>query len=394
MPDMKPAIRPLRPTDMDSFVELCSERAGLDRTAAEKRAQIVEWLAFHNPEPDGEPTYFAVDVGGRVMGHLGRMPTRFGIEGRPHQASYMHDLFVHPELQHGGRGFFLAMQMYRAAEQASPSFSVLAWTNEINLRIQRARHYEELWVDRYVKLLRADGQIDRLACRIGGKGPAHGGDGSGGRDEGDDRARGVGVGTILNAGMNAGKPVAAGLLQLTDRVLNRALGGRRRRIVRLDRFDERFDGLAERLLPRIGIAPIKTQAYLNWKHFDRPHLDAAAYLATDGSGDLLGFTVVSVPRSGHHDAYVLELVADPDDTQTIIALALQAAEHSRTIGAYSLQCVVTDPRFARVLRQLLFVPREPREPLFRANSERYVHPELLGRLDSWHFSYGDSEGPV
>lgn len=389
MPDMKPAIRPMRPTDIDSFVDLCSERPGLDRTAAERRAQIVEWLAFHNPEADGEPTYFVVDVGGRIMGHLGRMPTRFGIEGRPHQASYIHDLFVHPELQQGGRGFFLAMQMYRAAEQASPSFSVLVWTNEINLRIQRARKYEEMWVERYVKLLRADGQINRLAGRIGSKGLDHGGDGSGGRDDGEQPGHGLRVGI-----MNAGKPVAAGLLHLTDRVLNRALGGRRRRIVRLDRFDERFDALAERLLPRLGIAPIKTQAYLNWKHFDRPHLDAAAYLATDGGGELLGFTVITVPKSVHHDAYVLELVADPDDTQTITALALQAAEYSRTVGAYSLQCVVADPRYARVLRQLLFVQREPSEPLFRANSERYVRPELLGRLDSWHFSYGDSEGPV
>jgi GNAT superfamily N-acetyltransferase len=390
MPDMKPEIRPLRPADMDSFVDLCADRPGLDRAAAEKRAQIVEWLAFHNPEADGEPTYFVVDVGGKVMGHLGRMPTRFGIEGRPHQASYIHDLFVHPELQRGGRGFFLATHMYRAAEQASPSFSVLVWTNEINLRIQRSRRYEELWADHYVKLLRADGQIDKLAGRISGKPGEREGDGSGSHEDGDDQARGLGVGAI----MSAGKPVAAGILHIADRVLNRALGGRRRRVVRLDRFDERFDELAERLLPRLGIAPVKTQAYLNWKHFDRPHLDAAAYLAMDGSGELLGFTVVSVPRSGFHDAYVLELVADPDDTQTIIALALQAAEHSRTVGAYALQCVVSDPRFARVLRQLLFVPRLPREPLFRANGERYVHPEVLGQVESWHFSYGDSEGPV
>jgi GNAT superfamily N-acetyltransferase len=373
MPDMKPEIRPLRPADMDSFVELCAHRDGLDRPAAEARAEVVEWLAFHNPEADGNPTYFVVDLGGRVMGHLGRMPTRFGIEGRPHQASYIHDLFVHPELQKGGRGFFLAMQMYRAAEQASPSFSVLVWTNEINLGLQRARKYDELWVDRLVKLLRADAQIDKLADRITSR-AAHGD---------------LPVGALADAS----KPVAAGLLSIADRVLGTALGGHRR-IERVDRFDERFDALSERLLPRLGIAPVKSRAYLAWKYLDRPHLDVAVYVAVDGDGKLLGFTVATAPRSKFHDSYLLELVADPDDARTSAALALQAAEHCRSVGAHVLESVAADPRFARVLRQLLFVPREPRQPLFQANGERYVHPEVLGRVESWHFSFGDSEGPV
>jgi GNAT superfamily N-acetyltransferase len=374
---MKPEIRPLRPADMDSFVELCANRDGLDRAVAEERAQVVEWVAFHNPEADGNPTYFVVDLGGRVMGHLGRMPTRFGLEGRPHRASYIHDLFVHPELQKGGRGFFLAMQMYRAAEQASPSFSVLVWTNEVNLGLQRARKYDELWVERYVKLLRADGHIDRLTGKAGKA------------DASEPEARGrFGLGLVRRAT----KPVAAGLLSVADRAMNTALG--RRRMQRVDHFDERFDVLAERLLARLGIAPIKTRAYLAWKYYDRPHIQTAAYVALDTAGELLGFTIVTAPGPRFRDSYVLELVADPGDTRTIVALALQAAEHGRSMGAYSLECVASDPRFARVLRQLLFVPREPPYPLFRHGSDRYQHPEVLDRAENWHFSIGDSEGPV
>lgn len=379
---MKPEIRPIRPADMDSFVDLCRERDGLDRAAAERRGEVVEWLAFHNPEEDGNPTYFVVDVGGRIMGHLGRMPTRFGIEGRPHRASYIHDLFVHPELQQGGRGFFLAMQMYRAAENASPSFSVLVWTNEINLRIQKARQYQELWVDHHVKLLRADGQIDRLADRIAGQLEERLG------------APPQGADTGLAPLASLGKPVAAGVLQAVDRVLSVALRARRT-IEPVERFDARFDALAERMLPRLGIAPVKTSSYLNWKHMDRPQLEAAAFAVVDGAGALRGFTVVSVPtRSKYHDAYLLELVADPDDPRTIAALAVQAAEHCRAAGAYTLECVAPDPRFARVLRQLLYLPHGRQEPLFRANAERYERPEVLARLANWHFSYGDSEGPV
>ena len=56
--------------------------------------------------------------------------------------------------------------------------------------------------------------------------------------------------------------------------------------------------------------------------------------------------------------------------------------------------MASDPRYARVLRQLLFMPRDPAYPLFRHGSDRYEHPEVLGRAENWHFSIGDSEGPV
>lgn len=380
MPVKKPEIRALRPSDMDSFVELCTRRDGMDRAAAEHRARIVEWIAFHNPDDDGDPTYFVVDQGGQIMGHLGRMPTRFYVEGKPHLASYLHDLFVHPDLQKGGRGLFLSMQLYRTAERASKSFCVLVWTNEINIRIQQARGYDQLWAERYVKLLRADGQIERMAERMA------------------ERVASPLVSPLVSPLAALAKPVATGLIQASDRVLSRAMDGRRR-LVRIEGFDARFDRLAERVGPRMGIAPVKTRRYLRWKHADRPALETATYAALDtggelAGGELAGFVVVCVPRTAYHDSYILELVADPDDTRTIAALCHQAIEHCRAQGAYSLQCIGTDPRFARVLRQLLFVAREPREPLFRANADRYAHPEVLGRLGGWHASYGDSEGPI
>lgn len=367
MPAVKPRIRALARADLDSFMALCAHREGLGPSGAERRVRVVEWLAFHNPDDDGGPTYFVVDCGGRIMGHLGRMPTRFYIEGKPHLASYVHDLFVHPELQQGGRGFFLAMQLYRAAEQASKSFCVLVWTNEINIRIQTARKYDQLWAERYVKLLRVDGHIDRVADKLAG-----------------------GLSRTLS---ELAKPAVAGLLQAGDRLLSAAMH-LQGRIERVERFDQRFERAATRLGPRLGISPIKTRRYLCWKHGDHPHLETVTYAAVDERGELDGFVVLCVPESRYHDAYILELVADPDDAHTMAALCHRAAIHCREAGAYSLECMGTDPRVARVLRQLLFVAREPREPLFRANAGRYPHPQVLGRLDRWHFLHGDSEGPV
>lgn len=380
---MKPKIRALAPRDMDSFVELCAHRPGLSRRDAERRGEVVAWIAFHNPDADGDPGYFVVADGDRILGHLGRMPTRFYVEGRPHLASYVHDLFVHPELQRGGRGLFLAMQLYRAAEQASKSFCVLVWTNEINIRIQQARKYEQLWTRRYAKLLRADGLIgkaaDRAAARVAAQ-VAHPAAGQVGH-------RAAGAVTAI------ARPLAAGALRVSDRLLS--VGARAQgRIERIARFDDRFDRAAARLGPRLGIAPIKTQDYLRWKYAARPALDTATYGVLNRSGELDGYAVVCVPSGQYHDSYLLELVADPDDERTIAALCYRAIVHCRDEGAYALSCMATDPRFARVLRHFLFLPREPRYPLFRANADRYPNPAALARADAWHLSYGDSEGPV
>ena len=163
MPDQI-IVRELRTSDMPSFIELCKSRDTLEGDAAERRAAVVEWLAFNNPAADGAPTYFVGVQGDRVIAHLGRMPTRFTINGAIESGSYFHDLYVHPEVRaRRGQGFFLAMNMYRAAEKASAGFCVCIWTNEINIAMQKARKYQQMWTVRYRKVISLDSRIDRLA---------------------------------------------------------------------------------------------------------------------------------------------------------------------------------------------------------------------------------------
>ena len=358
---------------MDSYVELCADREGLDRRAAEKRAELVEWIAFHNPEPDDNPTYFVVTLGDRVMGHLGRMPTRFSVDGRLHQASYFHDLFIHPELVQSGKGFFLSMKLYREAEKASPSFAAMIWTNDINIRLQRSRKYHEMWFDSYVKLLRVDGHIDRQA-----------------RERLDAR---LDIPTLKMAG----KAAAATALRFADGILGTALtrqlgpGGQ---VVQVDGPDERFDRFAEAMSNRMGIAPVKTCAYLVWKYFDRPQIDVACFTALDDRGEIRGFTVVQIPDQVEEQALIIELCADPEDSITVSRLIYRAVEHCRTAGFHSVGCVATDPRVQRHLQRFLFIPRPPKRPLFLGRHDTFDRPAILTATANWHVSYGDSEGPV
>jgi hypothetical protein len=355
---MKTEIRELRPSDMPSFVELCESRPGLGRLGAERRASIVEWVAFHNPVSDGNPTYFVGVQGDRVMAHLGRMPTIFNLRGDQELASYFHDLYVHPELRkEQAQGFFLTMKLYRKAEKASQGFCAMVWTNEINIALQKARKYQQMWTDRRVMVLGLSHKVGKSV-----PGPMQ-------------------------------SPTSAALRGLIG-ATNWANGLRlksKARVEEFGRFDERFDELAERSAPTLGIAPYKDHKYLNWKYVDRPGLGASRFQLLDESGRLAGFSVVVHPDSTL-TASIAELVVVDNDRDSIHALLEQTIRHLRSLGADRIEAVASDGPYAAALHERIF-RRDARIPLFLAKADRSPHQRHLNRPGNWHLSLGDSEGP-
>lgn len=356
---MKTIIRELRPNDVGKYADLCEARDGLDRAGAERRAELVAFLAFENPTSDGKPTYFVAETGDRLTGHMGRMPTWFFVDGRRHLATFAHDLFVHPDLQRAGQAFFVTMRLYQTVEKACASFCAMVWTNQINIELQKTRKYDQLWVDRFVHLLRVDPQVDR----IGKLGPAR---------------------ALL-------KPAARIALHSVDAALGAAV--RPRKTERIERFDERFDRLADRIGVRMGVAPVKDAAYLRYKYERRPFIDTVCYGAIGAPGELLGFVVLRKSTVADDVGTILELVAPRDDPRTIATLVHQAIAYYREEGALAVETVATDPAFIAVLERALFVRRGPKLPLFFANGDQYSRPSTLRTVDAWHHGYGDSEGP-
>lgn len=355
---MKTVIRELRPSDMPSFVELCLSRPGLSRLGAERRASIVEWVAFHNPCSDGNPTYFVGVQGGRVLAHLGRMPTVFSIRGQRETASYFHDLYVHPELRKvRAQGFFLTMKLYRQAERAGQGFCAMVWTNDINIALQKARKYRQMWTDRRVMVLGLSHKIDSgLPSPV--KGPT----------------------TAAVRGLITAANWANGL-----RLHSKA------HVETIDRFDERFDELAERNAAVMSVAPHKDHGYLNWKYVDRPGLRASRFQLLDESGRLAGFCVVVHPDSTL-TASIAELVVVDNDRAAIHALLDKTISHLRSRGADRIEAVASDAPYALALSERIF-RRDARIPLFLAHAERSPNAGYLKHASHWHLSLGDSEGP-
>ena len=112
----------------------------------------MDWYAFENPYANDEPTYFIAEdeETGKIIGYLGRAPNRFVINGKPHQAYFAHDLYVHPDYRN--MGIFITMSLYKAIEDACKSFCCLVWTTDLNLEFQKRRGYHELKAGLFVKV--------------------------------------------------------------------------------------------------------------------------------------------------------------------------------------------------------------------------------------------------
>jgi hypothetical protein len=352
-------IRELRRDDERAYADLCAARPKLARADAEQRARLVQFLAFENPTSDGEPTYFVVESGDRLMGHMGRMPTWFWVGGRRHLATFAHDLFVHPEMQASGQGFFATMRLYQAVEKASKSFIAMCWTNDINIRLQQTRHYSQMWVERHVRPMRVDGKL----------GPLHR------------------VAVIEQAATTVGNLVFRGF----DRALS-VVGGHRRLVDVVDP-DARFDDLAERVGPTMGIAPVKDAAYLRYKYVARPGLATKIIGAESAPGNLVGFIVLREVTGLRKTGTILDFCANPDDAATCEALLSAALRFYAQRQVGSIEAVVAGPGIGNALARVGFVRRGDKLPLFFTNGVQSGKLPLISDVQNWHHVYGDSEGP-
>jgi GNAT superfamily N-acetyltransferase len=360
-------IRNLKISDMEKMGELLRTRETLDQESAEKRKQLLEWLAFNNPFANGLPTYFIAEDEGKIVAHLGSMPIEVVIEGRCHKSCYIQDLYVHPDYIKKGQGFFLSMALYSAVEKSIDTFVCGLWATPLNLKMLRQRGYLELKADKYVKILDPRKLLDpRRKLKI----PQ--------------------VKFLLRVLGSSLRVVFDWVDCLLLRINSREVS-----IREVGRFDSRFDDLNQKILSKIGISTYKDSKYLNWKYIDRP-LNKKRVFAAEKDGQISGFVVLSSrPQGKYLKATILDLMADPDDTKIIAALCRKTIQVFREQKAYSINCYLTDKRFAKVFKRFLFLKDPCPDSFLLTNLDKcQVEREKLLDINNWHLSYGESDGSM
>ncbi|GJM30501.1 MAG: hypothetical protein DHS20C17_31360 [Cyclobacteriaceae bacterium] len=353
------SIREMTPSDMPLIEELVGYRPELNPESAKKRTRLMQWIAFNNPCANGVPTYFVALKNNKIIGYHGRMPCKFNVKGKVVNGYYIHDLYVDPEIREKGLGFFLTRALAKEIENKSDDFFVLIWMTKLNLLIQRRMGYTELdkKIATYKKVLKSKKYLE----------------------------------TFLKPRLLASiaAPLVDGVLWLMEK-LGSPGSSRGPKLTPIDRFDERFDDLFQRVSKSMGISSIKSSNVLNWRYIDRPYPRDKVY-ALEQDNQIKGFVVLCENPRDPCQGEIMELVADPDDHLTIKSLLHQSVNLFKDKGYHSIGCFMSNEHFSRYLRKFGFLKRTNEKVMLIGNCNP-ADLDILTDLQNWHIMRAESDG--
>jgi hypothetical protein len=158
-------------------------------------------------------------------------------------------------------------------------------------------------------------------------------------------------------------------------------------------FGDWADELWEALAPSLGTCAVRDAAYLNWRFRDSPY-EYECY-GVERHGTIVAFAVLGFARSrGRRVAYVMELMARPDDAAAARSLIAHCAHVAGRSGARAIATIATHrhPHRSALLRAgLVPLPARLRSSFsfgVRHNGPGAV-PNQLFHIDDWHLSPAD-----
>ncbi len=356
-------IRGLAKSDLDQIFRIISTREDFDEESARKRTKLLEWMAFHNPFARGRPTYYVAETSSNeVVAYLGRLPVEFSVGSEFRTFYFHHDLYVHPKARRKG----LARKLYETVETCSDSVLLGGlWINDVNLNILKKREYRELTVSKYVRILDSRKLLDPR----GGRKPA-----------------------VFRQFIRLFHPLLNLIIRAGDAMLMYTPFNKIE-VKEIDRFDGKLDEWMRKVLPSLGITVHRTSAYLNWKYADRPFNRNKIFIA-ERDGELAGYIVLGpLPRKSRWKGSILDIMADPQDSQTVAALCKMAIDHFHKANVFAINCVLTEESLIKIFKRFLFLKNPSKLPFFLTNLEKCPDIDMdLLQIGNWHLTYGDSDG--
>lgn len=142
------------------------------------------------------------------------------------------------------------------------------------------------------------------------------------------------------------------------------------------------DGVWDRTVRDLVVAPIRDRDYYAWRFVDCPSGKQRAYLVLDG-GEVVG--ICALERNGHHTV-ILDIVA-PRNSYAAMVEAI--CSFCRDDAAIETRLNERGP-IASLLWQYGFVPRD-RKPFQVLMSEEHPRVDELFRPQAWYYTTGDGD---
>jgi GNAT superfamily N-acetyltransferase len=341
-------INRYRPEDRRAVDALYRRVFGND--AAEASRLRWDWQYRRNPNnPGGEPEIWIAREGPAIIGQYATMPVQLSVGGRQVQASWGMDVMVAPERQRQGLGEVL----FRTWDRNVGASLGLGLSESSYKLFQKLR-----WPD-----------VGPLPCLV--------------------KPLTRRAFRRPNWPMPVNRLVSALTVPLVMLVSRARPVGAEVRM--LQRFDDSFTELWERLAPRFDFAVRRDAAYLNWKYVSAPHVRyAIAALRRDAR--TIGYAVyrhLHEPRG--RVTLLADFLVDPDDPSDLGTLLRWVDREARQADSDKIRTFAMHAGFRRVLRRAGYFQVKSTVQFVTKVNGIDVQPAFYENTDRWHVTLGDSD---
>jgi hypothetical protein len=159
----------------------------------------------------------------------------------------------------------------------------------------------------------------------------------------------------------------------------------------IQRFDESYTALWDRLAPKFDVAVRRDAKYLNWKFATAPHVrySIAALVRDSGTAGYAVYRHLHEPRG--RVTLLVDFLADPDDEQGIATLLRWVDREARQADSDKIRTFAMHAGFRKILRKSgYFVVKSTMEFVIKVNGAE-VTPDFYENTDRWHVTLGDSD---